>query len=233
MPLNPLPFIAGTNAVEARTNFESSLNFHLPPDWLNGTVDLRFEAPGVRCAENAGTPNDCAVTVTFQPPVDLAVRFLDVQWSDPTTGTVHANSDHSFVVEALKLISMYPLQTNWANWELSFTLWPGGNPLDPNGNGLFKKTLLRAIDTSRTPFDSGRTHVGWIYYGMVPDSNLGGQASSIGGQVACGSAPPAAAPFGYTSSTCAHEISHCLTNAHAVNRTMGTNANNELVGWCG
>jgi len=83
-PINPGAALAVTTINASNTivrrDFTKSLNFRLPPEWLNGTNNLQLIWPGGLLPINV-VPNDCSVNVTFSPASVPQIEFWDVQWN--------------------------------------------------------------------------------------------------------------------------------------------------------
>ncbi|MGP8235323.1 MAG: hypothetical protein ACLQVW_07930, partial [Limisphaerales bacterium] len=82
-PLNPGASLtvktANASNSPVRRDFNRSLNFRLPSEWLNGTSNLRLAWPGGLEPVN-GVSKDCSVTVSFSPAAVPQIKFWDVQW---------------------------------------------------------------------------------------------------------------------------------------------------------
>ena len=63
-----------------RRDLTKSLNFRLPPEWLNGTINLQLVWAGGLQPTNV-VSNNCSVNVTFSPASVPQIEFWDVQWN--------------------------------------------------------------------------------------------------------------------------------------------------------
>ena len=200
-PFNPGGRILASPAADVRQFLNSSLNFELPTDWTTGTVTLQLDTNGVICAEAAGTPNDCAVTVTFQPPVLPKIKLLNVPWVD-ANGVTHSCSFEAMRDLIPRLISCYPV-TN-VDYRLGQMAWDLQGQPDLN-------RLLHRLSARRNADAATKANLG-IYYGVVASDIVEGLAF-VPGDVGCGRL--GLNRFGDGRHTHSHEIAHNLGRDHA------------------
>jgi uncharacterized repeat protein (TIGR01451 family) len=205
-PSNPGGFIlAATNGADQRgvlrSMANSSLNYSLPPSWTVGTVTLQLATNGIECAETAGTPNDCAVTATFLPPVTPQLNLIHIPWVD-TNGVTNRRSPAQISDIIPRVISCYPV-TN-VDFILSEMPWDLRAPPDL-GRVLARLKTRRNADAARQPTLR-------IYYGVVPVDATSGLALFPGN---VGSGNLRLRRFGSGRHTPSHEIGHSLNRDHA------------------
>lgn len=63
-----------------RADLDSSLNFSLPTSWLNGDVELRFEATADLVCAGSAAGRDCAVEVSFVEGDDPDITYVRVPY---------------------------------------------------------------------------------------------------------------------------------------------------------
>lgn len=106
---NPSFFTAHTDALSRRAQVNDSANFALPSDWLDGTVDLQVEGVdhAMGCAEQAGVPSDCSVTVSFTEKERPLYWIVPINTGSIATPVVPSSGD----IGLLKgfLLATYPL----------------------------------------------------------------------------------------------------------------------------
>jgi uncharacterized repeat protein (TIGR01451 family) len=92
-----------------RANLDDSFYFELPPAWTTGEVTLVFsgENQAVACQESVGTPEDCAVTVSFQPMPALPIKLIDVELN--LDGEIYKPDQHDRDVTIRDFIALYPI----------------------------------------------------------------------------------------------------------------------------
>jgi hypothetical protein len=229
---SPGYIIARANAAQRRSIIGDSLNFRLPHDWLNGSVELRVEGlGGLNCHESAGLPNDCSVTVTFSRTDRLEIEFVGIEWSEDGNTYEVLPGHYSELAERLRAIYPIASDTTGLDWRWDEMKW----------DSIFRPSLLAVLarlelmQASDLCFSSLGCER--IYYGVLRGpsaSNIGGLAI-IGGNVSSGFLPDD--EFTYGRNRHAHEIGHNLGRGHAVHGPLidPTIApfDEYKEGWCG
>ncbi|OAI44530.1 hypothetical protein AYO38_00080 [bacterium SCGC AG-212-C10] len=116
-PLKPLENMISTakdTTRMGRAAMKTSLNFILPPDWLSGTVELKFQSQYFtpQCSANGSGPDyhgitsDCTVSVTFTKAPPIRVTLYDINWKDVDGGehTVSTEESTEIVASLLELL---------------------------------------------------------------------------------------------------------------------------------
>jgi uncharacterized repeat protein (TIGR01451 family) len=206
-PANPGGFVmAQTNALNLRHQQASSLTFWLPGFLAHGAVTLRLEADGVACREAAGTPNDCAVTVSFQPATAATFKFVGIHWVDAHGVTNF--TDWATLSDLPKRIgSCFPLGSVVKSVFLRF-LWEDAVPprLELVNERL---NWMSFLDTLLSPHASS-----FLYFGAVAAAtNESEGLAFLPGDVCSGYVPPG--EFVEGRHTVSHELAHCLGQHHA------------------
>jgi hypothetical protein len=231
LPGSPLPMsnpsgtiIVDQNALQRRGNLDDSANFFLPDSWRSGTITLRVEGVTnvLDCKEQAGTPNDCSVTVAFASSGTPQVKWVLVEYS--TNGVTHIPNVTGIVEQENRLQAMYPISS--LDSTLGWVNMGTGQPTLPAVNS--RLSSMRFWDLCWGPF--GPVGCTRLYYGVVQDANLGGLAESIPGNVASGGV--FGADFGVLRNVPSHEIGHLLGRNHAVNSALPL-TNGLKQGYCG
>jgi hypothetical protein len=206
-PSNPGQFIiAPTNGPDNRAMLRSmpnsSLNYSLPPTWMIGTITLQLETNGIACAETAGVPNDCAVTVTFLPPVTPRLKFIAINWV--TNRVTNATSPAQLEDLRPRLVSCFPIASVdfTTAEETSEVLAP-----PRTRTVLDHLQMLHRTDSTTMPGISNR-----IYYGAIAGDDVAGVAFTPGTE-GCGYLPPTRFAEGRHSHS--HEIGHSFGRDHA------------------
>lgn len=223
--LNPASVLdAKPNALARRHQFDQSLNFRLPPAWLNGTVELQVQRVGTpfTCKDAADTPNDCQVSVTFTPMAQPEIRYVTVAWTD-TDGTVYQPTAADLAELSARLKAIYPipaLSPSQISESFDRTILFGPN-------GLYALNLrLKTIRATECPQGCNR-----LYYGVVRNAPVGGLASE---GVASGVMVDGLV-FGRNRP--AHDLGSLLGRSKAVHsslpRVPDGNGVNQKQGWCG
>jgi hypothetical protein len=189
--------------LDRRAGINSSLNFSVPLELVNGAVFFQLKADGVICREIAETPNDCRTLAIFQPPPRPRIQFVDIIWTDPTGGS-HSLGSKGLKDLARRLISCYPITGITAS--LSEFRWQGVGPPDLSV-ALDTLDWMRLLDASLSPAWTDR-----IYYGAIAHHEIGGLAY-VRGDV--GTSYVLADPFTEGRHSHSHEIAHVLGQHHA------------------
>jgi hypothetical protein len=241
-PFNaPAGHLVFTNNVEpVRWLSEARLLFWLPPAWRTGEnlrLSLEWTNGVLVCAEPAepgGAAHDGVVVVSFQPMPSFQVQWLMIQWTG-TNGIVHQPSPGSVNELTERLLALYPVSRVEASPPAPFA-WLNNPPQStntPNNKvGLVLKYNL--VEALRSLHDSNvQTNPSpRLYYGIIPDINLGGLASGIPGDVAAGAFRDD--PESAHRNLHAHELGHDLGLHHAVVRPeMDSEGRFKMVGNCG
>lgn len=226
--LNPYYGVdAKRNALARRNQLEQSLYFRLPDEWLTGTIDLTVERIGRAfvCQDEADTPNDCQVTVTFTPVERPEIRFVAVAWTDQQN-VVHVPSPADLEELANRVRAIYPIDDLIVSTDE--TTYNGTLPF--TANSLLAVNMQLATmryNDGCTPDPTCRR----LYYGVLKDTLLSGYAFDT---VASGNMPAGAIVFGRNRH--AHEIAHMLGRSNAVHSSLGLitiNGESYKQGWCG
>jgi len=200
---------ARPNAADRRGQWAQSANFRLPNDWLEDTIDLRVEAPGLDCKEAADTPNDCSVRVTFKSAPIPNVRLVGVNWRE--NGQTHAPSLEQIEKAAQEIESTYPISR--MNWTWRDNIQPLLFPTKPDSAVEFDRLLLmlweyKLLDQAGCLF-SGR-ECPEFYLGVLSD--FGVEGGVLGMATMCGRV---AAGYIEQDNTLAQELAHNLCRRHA------------------
>jgi uncharacterized repeat protein (TIGR01451 family) len=213
--------VSTTDAQDERADFESSLNFRLPPEWTRGTVTATLEWTNgmLECAEPAepgGTANDCAVTVSFLPMPALPVTWIYLSWTNRNAaGNIITNKPpaNQPAIFAQRLLAMYPIDRLTTNHSSAFWSRANGAPTTTTSGDDNLDLLLTYLNGLRTA--SGAPAAGGpLWFGMVPNTFVRGQGD-LPGYVASGSD----APRQYY--LVSHELGHTLGRFHATHSTLG------------
>ncbi len=218
--------VAKPNALARRNQFEQSLNFRLPPAWLNGTIELTVERVGrpFLCKDVANVANDCSLTLTFIP-VDLPqITFVGVSWTDPNTGSTYEPTDAALDELTARLKALYPIAKLDANKKR--TVYNGTLPITTNSLAALNTSLatMRYMDCLPIP------NCTRLYYGVLVNTLASGQAA---GFVASGNMPNN--PLGFGRNRHAHELGHLLGMNNSVDSSLGlvnVGGVNMKQGWC-
>ena len=191
--------------INRRNDMSKSLNFTLPTDWLNGTIELEVEGvgTGLDCLEAADTDDDCKVEVTFNETEQPEVKFVRVTWTE-TGGMVHTPTEGDVRELIDRLTAIYPID---GVTQIASAQHDAGTG-EPN-LGLLNLSLrlMRIGDGCLSIF--GCDH---LYYGVLRGPDLGGLALGLPGTVSSGTMIDAT----YGRNRHAHEIGHSLDRDHAV-----------------
>jgi YVTN family beta-propeller protein len=203
--LNPGGVVMAKPDITARRgNWSDSLNFRLPQSWLAGTVDLTLESTDgcMECKETAGTPNDCAVRVTFNSTNEPEVKFVRVRWTD-SKGIVHEPTHADITELAKRLIAVYPIdRLDWTTGQLNWgRSTPDLNIVNLQLHSMALLDCMSGLSCNR------------LYYGNIVGSGQSGQASPLG-KVASGDQ-------GVEPNAHAHELGHVLNQNHAADTSLG------------
>jgi hypothetical protein len=224
-PLTNATMSVWTNDIAPfRSNLSASMNFVLPPDWLNGTIDLVFSWTNgavlnvePREASGLGVGSNGAVRVSFTPVPSLPVKWVMVSWSNGF-GNSPVTVEHAFEIQR-RLRAMYPIsrvtpafaELNW------FT-----NEAPTESNLLSRLSLMRTMDIIGS-YVSGNTNASrQLYYGFATFSKMRGEAAGVPDSVSCGNFN-STHYYNYQRHLAQHEIGHTLGRHHAVNAPWVTN----------
>ncbi len=218
------------DAVENRTNLDSTLNFRLPLGWLtDGELSLRFErqaetktcaqlasdppdpnAPELSCADPAdpgGSPHDCTVAASFEAVPSPEVKLIGIEWFDPP-GVRHTLSDAQKSEMVRKLVALLPVADIAHSFEDAlYVPLLGGTPS--------RAGVLQFVQEKRF-FDACHFGCRELYHGVVPDANEGGLA------VLSGFSSVSYRPwwYGAATHTAPHELGHNLGLEHTFSRKV-------------
>ena len=215
-PFNFDVFVAKPASATIRANINSSANFRLPDSWPNGTIELRLERTDgpIACKEAAdsgavGTCSDCRAQVTFEEGSTVRLKIPLVSWID-AGDHIHVWDEAHIDDLIVQLLAMYPV-ASLPDVQRGLVAYPRFLP-SAAGNltrlGLVNQKLKvqRLLDNCVLPACQR------IYYGVIKDVNLGGEANDIPGIVASGDLPDD--PYSRRNRH-AHEIGHVLGRDHA------------------
>jgi len=217
---NPAYTVWTNDIAPWRSNLNSSVNFVLPANWLNGTIDLAFEwTNGVvlniepREASGLGVGSNGAVRVAFTPMPSLPVKWVFVSW---TNATPHpATMANAMEIQA-RTRAMFPLAN--ITPQFAATSWIT-NRAPVESNMLQALSLMRTLDIIHSYF-SGNTNAGrQLYYGFATQSGMRGEAAGIPDWISCGNFSGMNS-FDYQRHLAQHEMAHTLGRHHAVNGTI-------------
>ncbi len=215
---NPAYSVWTNDIAPFRSNLNASVNFSLPPNWLNGTVDLAFEWTNGVCingepaeASGLGVASNGAVRVVFNLMPSLPVKWVFVSWTNSTNG---ANNPlamaHALEIQG-RLRGMYPIAS--VTPQFAGMNWGTNHPVE--SNMLQSLSLMRTLDIVGS-FFNGNTNAGrQLYYGFAQRSGMRGQAAGIPGTISCGNFN-VTNPNDFQRHLAEHEIGHTLGRHHAV-----------------
>ena len=215
-PLNFDVFPAKPPSAFNRATINDTANFRLPDSWLNGTIELRLERTDgpIACKEAAdqgaiGTCSDCRAQVTFEEGSTVQLKLPLVSWKD-AGGTTHVWDDAHIDGLVRQILAMYPVASlpDVQRGLLAYPLFIPSATSNVTRLGFvnLKLKVMRMQDGCFLPACQR------IYYGVLKDINLGGEANDIPGIVASGDLP--ADPYDRRNRH-AHEIGHVLGRDHA------------------
>jgi hypothetical protein len=235
LALNPgSAVLAAPDIVARRATLADSLNFRLPSSWLQGTIELEFEAAGtpLECLEPAGAggdpAGDCKVTVTFQDEVRPEMVFIGVSYTEDDT--TRAPTTTELFEQMWRFRSILPVEA--INYRMD-TLGPftGRPALGDVNEALASKRMLDIflcfVGCAAPTTPASR------YYGVLQGAG-GGLANGIPGTVSSGflSGTGARSATGYARNRGPHELAHSLGRHHAVDNELGLDANGRKRGRC-
>lgn len=238
LPGSPLPEDAADvfqDPGDARPFPRQTLDWILPPDWLDGDVELCVEPKTpIACgepAESGGTAGDCGVRVRFDDAPPLRVKLVAVEWGNPF-GTKYKPAAADLDELEDRLAAIYPTA--------SLSATRGELRLVSLGKPDLKRVNNR-LDTLRLADCAAGEACDRTYYGVLvsPDGDgfpVGsrtafGLANGIPGTVSSGIYPAAAGH--YARHVHAHEIGHVLGRPHAVDPSrFGMDAGGNPQGPC-
>ena len=191
-----------SNAANRRSDFNASLNFEVPATWLNGTIRLQLDSPGLDCSGVASVNQTCSIEVSFEFTEQLEIKLVDVQWPNHPTPSP---SDHLDELDR-RLRSIYPIASGATGLDSARGQLQRSS--SPSSFFLLNISLhlMRLQDECWSILGCNR-----IYYGVVPRGGSGGRASFTV-PVASGVMPTTS--FVYGRNTHAHEIGHVLGRLH-------------------
>ena len=194
-------------------------------------MELEIEGTGanVTCKEAAGpTPNDCKVTVTFDPVPELEVKFVRVRYTTTSGNTVTPFEADITDLQSLenRLLSIYPVAS--IDRETGFLDMGDGVPQAADLNARLEN--MRLLDLCFSILGCDR-----LYYGAVDQTGslafgtgtTGGLANDIPGTVSSGVIRDGT---DYGRNRHAHEIAHTMGISHSVTAT--TNSDGNKIGVC-
>lgn len=198
------------SAAPTADDLESTFNFDLPVDWLNGQITLTASIDPVNdVIEPNETNNSISADFEFQsvPPLDLTI--VPIQYVDTVTGVTFTETVHDPI--SPWLLSVFPIS------QVNVTFH---TPI------IFEGDLRQGADWGRLLEDLTTlwaTEAGpespHIYYGLVPNSAPGGEswfAGGISGYGWIGKRVSLGMDFGEaTGENAGHEIGHNLGRQHA------------------
>jgi hypothetical protein len=198
------------SAAPTADDLNSTFNFDLPVDWLNGQITLSAAIdPANDVVEPNETNNSFSAAFEFQsvPPLDLTI--VPIQYADTVTGVTFAEAAHDPI--SPWLLSAFPISQVNVNFHA---------PLIFEGDlrqGAEWDRLLQELTTLwATEAGPESPH---IYYGLVPNSAPGGEswfAGGISGYGWIGRRVSLGMDFGEaTGENAGHEIGHNLGRQHA------------------
>ena len=238
LPGSPLPEEAADvfqEARDGRTSPRQTLDWMLPPAWLDGDVELCLEPKTpLGCGEPAepgGAPGDCSVRVSFRDAPPLRVKLVAVEWGNPL-GTKYKPAAADLDELEDRLAAIYPTARLDATRGELRLLTLGSPDWD---------RINRRLDTLRLADCAAGEACDRTYYGVLTSPSgagfpLGGRtawglANGVPGTVSSGIYPAAANH--YARHVHSHEIGHVLGRPHAVDPGMfGTDTSGNPQGPC-
>lgn len=228
-------------ASERRRSREETLYFRLPKSWtLSGDLDLEFEvqAVGEPCAdlrvgppspetvpdlvcgdptELGGNADDCHVGVTFEPTQPFEVRLVPIDWEETVTRTPHSMSIDQLFDLRRRAAAILPVADlpDFVHDDNLFIRRSYSLPIAFLAEDDQVEFVLAAMIKLRALEGCGegcRTK----YYGVVPDTNLGGIAQRGGGAGASSFYPS----WDGERHLHNHEFLHMLGTFHTLNRSI-------------
>ncbi len=159
-----------TNAAapSVRGQFKNSLNFRLPPAWLNGTVTLQLVWPSGTLIPTNLVPSDNSVQVTFVPAAVPQVKVLAVDWTDANDGNHSAGAYLGDVRQ--RVLSCYPV----ASVTATFGTLPWPYKLQPTLDGANSLIASKRYDDITggaffpLPGPSQDSQLFRLYHGVIP-----------------------------------------------------------------
>lgn len=203
----------GQNVVtseETAENLESTFNFDLPLDWLQGKVTLTAEIDALNSVVEFDEKNNSfSSTFTFQavPPLDLTI--VPITYTDTVTGITFSQAAHDDISSwLLSAFSVSEINVD-IRAPINFT----GDLRQGEEWGRLL-TELTSVWAAEAGLGSAQ-----IYYGLVPNSAPGGQSwfpGGISGIGWIGQRVSLGIDFGEaTGMNAGHEIGHNLGRKHA------------------
>ena len=215
-PLNFDVFAAKLPSAFNRAYITNTANFRLPDSWLNGTIELRLERTDgpLACKEAAdqgaiGTCSDCRVQVTFEEGSTVPLKLPLVSWID-AGDNLHVWDDAHIDGLIRQLLAMYPV-ASLPDVQRGLVAYPRFIP-NAAGNVSRLGFVNLKLKAQRMLDGCFLAACQRIYYGVIKDINLGGEANDIPGIVASGDLP--SDPYDRRNRH-THEIGHLLGRDHA------------------
>jgi hypothetical protein len=205
--------------VPRRGKLADSLNFKLPPSWVDGTVELRFAAgqTPVDCKEPSGPggdpADDCIVTASFTPQTPPRIVYVAVKYRSGASTLAPTMSDLREQKE--RSLTIFPTASIRFDLDVVGT-FPSAPTLEDVNSVLELKRFLER-------FLFGRSR-GFLYYGVLVGTKAGegGLANGIPGEVASGylARTEAVGATGYARNRGPHEQAHDAGRHHAVDGAL-------------
>jgi len=207
-----------------RQNFNRSLNFRLPPEWLTGADTFQLDWSGGLKPVNV-VSNNCSVAVTFVPGATPQVKFLDVLWTD-TNGALHQLGDTIHDLRN-RVLACFPVASLNVNYDA--LVIPGQSQPDFGVGEQFVRLVNSQLYTMRQRDAAHGLVTKRIYHGAIEDfyagaegnfdANIGGLASSpLPSVVSCASV--VGIGYGPGRQSAAHELAHNVGLNHDVDKSI-------------
>ncbi len=193
-----------SDAAKQRGNLEHSLYYEIPPDLTSGEVTFSLPGTALKCAEAAGpAPDDCAVTVVFEPAPQPALHLVGVDYE--RNGKTYTADREFLLGAAARMLAQFPV----ADFKLKTTTGYrefASRPKVPKMVNLAK--ALRASDGCGADCED-------IYLLIAQGSGDGKRAGRGKSDLRAGAAYVPASVGGKSRTTITHETSHILDRPHA------------------
>ena len=204
-----------------RSDWDNSVNFALPSEWLHGTVDLTLTGNNIDCHNAPGvtaTGNGCRLSVDFEPAGEPQITFLLISWSNKDGETYPAPLYEEVRENIRRTGAILPIAdissiSGGKSIHLEFPKLESGQY--PSDDDIIEELELAWKGSVSEAFNLGTDH---IYYGFIhadsAEGTVGGKVNEIPGNVGYTNINR------YTPSTTAHEFGHIFGRHHAVTESV-------------
>ena len=204
----------------SRWKQDESFLFELPPDWVEGFVELTVENQAFRCgephnlrdnSENLADQHNCKTVVEFRSGADLEITFVPIEWKE-ADGTLHRPSTADIHAAAAEIQATFGIQQISYDIAASAPHFPIIYQGPPSTKLHFR--FLNALLEGMRKADGCTVDCDRYYIGIISDVAIAqtinvetlGMANSVGGDVA--------SAFLDNHNTVSHELGHLAGRRH-------------------